>query len=146
MLSDLIKLFNRDVSVLETEVQLFKQEDNLWRTVGTIKNPAGNLCLHLVGNLNTYIGKNIGHTAYVRNRDAEFALTGIARAELLQKVQETKKIVDASLAKLSEDQLEQLYTEDVLGFKMTNAYFLVHLLAHLSYHVGQINYLRRTLE
>jgi uncharacterized damage-inducible protein DinB len=99
-----------------------------------------------VGNLNTYIGKNIGKTGYVRNRDAEFAVKGIDRAELLHKVQETKEIVDASLAKLSEDQLEQPYIEDVLGFKMTNAYFLVHLLAHLSYHVGQINYLRRTLE
>lgn len=72
MLPELIKLFQRDLDTLKKEIQSFREEGDLWRTTGSIKNPAGNLCLHLVGNLNNYIGKNIGGTGYVRDRDAEF--------------------------------------------------------------------------
>ncbi len=146
MLPELIKLFQRDLDTLKKEVQLFREEGDLWRTTGTIKNPAGNLCLHLVGNLNNYIGKNIGGTGYVRDRDAEFALKNIPQDVLLKKVEETKEVVVAALAKLNPSQLEEPYVEDVFGYKMTNGFFLLHLLAHLSYHLGQVNYIRRFYE
>jgi hypothetical protein len=115
-------------------------------TTGSIKNSAGNLCLHLVGNLNTYIGKNIGQTNYVRNRDAEFSLKNIPQQTLIQKVVETRSVVSVGLEKLTDAQLELRYPEDVMGYEMTNGYFLIHLNSHLSYHLGQINYIRRVFE
>ena len=146
MLPELIKLFQRDLDTLKKEIQSFGEEGDLWRITGTIKNPAGHLCLHLVGNLNNYIGKNIGGTGYVRDRDAEFALKNIPKDVLLRKVEETKEVVGAALAKLDPSQLEDTYIEDVFGYKMTNGFFLLHLLAHLSYHLGQVNYIRRFYE
>ncbi len=146
MLPELIKLFQRDLDTLKKEVQSFREEGDLWRTTGSIKNPAGNLCLHLVGNLNNYVGKNIGGTGYVRDRDAEFALKNIPKEILLQKIEETKEVVGAALAKLRPSQLEETYVEDVFGYKMSNGFFLLHLLAHLSYHLGQVNYIRRFYE
>ena len=44
------------------------------------------------------------------------------------------------------EQLDETYVENVMGYEMTTRYFLLHLLAHLSYHLGQINYIRRALE
>jgi len=146
MLEDFIKLYSRDLDRLKNEIESFQQEDHLWQITGSVKNSAGNLCLHLVGNLKTYIGKNMGYVSYLRDRDSEFSLKNIAKESLTQQVEETKDIVVTTLEKIQKEQLGERYMEDVLGYEMTTGFFLVHLAAHLSYHLGQINYLRRILE
>ena len=74
MLIETLKtIFSRDLLKLKTEIELYKKEEKLWCTDKNISNSAGNLCLHLVGNLNTYIGNEIGKTGYVRNRELEFS-------------------------------------------------------------------------
>jgi hypothetical protein len=67
-----------------------------------ITNSAGNLCLHLVGNLNTYIG-NVGNSNYVRNR--EFSLKDIPRSELIHQIEQTILVVEHALDNLSEKEL-----------------------------------------
>lgn len=146
MIEHLITIYSRDLAKLQKEIESFRDEKDLWVTVGAITNPAGNLCLHLIGNLRTYIGKNIGQQAYVRNREAEFSSRGISRSELIQGVAVTTQIVIATLRNLEEVDLSALHSEDVFGHQMTNSFFLIHLASHLSYHLGQINYLRRALE
>lgn len=146
MIAELNKLFARDLDRLNAEVEAFRVDSDIWATKGEIKNSAGNLCLHLVGNLRTYIGKNIGNLDYVRDRQAEFTLKDIPTQILIKQIEETKKIVLYSLSQLRETDLDEPYKEDVLGYPMSNRYFLMHLVAHLSYHLGQVNYLRRVLE
>jgi uncharacterized damage-inducible protein DinB len=125
---------------------LYQQEENLWKTEGTINNAAGNLCLHLVGNLNTYIGKEIGQTGYIRNREQEFSLKDVSRKELLQLIDDTIKVVAHALDQLDESELENEYPILVLDEKTTTGYLLVHLTTHLTYHLGQINYHRRLID
>lgn len=146
MVEHLIVLFDRDLDRLVNEISLFKKEENLWLVKGRILNAAGNLCLHLVGNLNTYIGKNLDNTGYVRNRDAEFSSKNVSQRELLNQIQKTKEVVGNSLRNFRENQLSEIYPEHALGYEMTNSYFLIHLSGHLNYHLGQINYIRRMLE
>ena len=146
MIDAFIKIYDRDLNKLKKEIELFNDENNLWRTIGNIKNSGGNLCLHLVGNLNTYIGKNMGHSGYVRDRDAEFTLKNIPKEKLVQQVTETKEIALSTLQNMTEGELKQNHVEKVFDHEMTNEFFLIHLAAHLSYHLGQINYLRRILE
>jgi hypothetical protein len=146
ILETLIKLFDRDLQKLEEEINLYQSEEAIWKTAGEIKNPAGNLCLHLCGNLQHYIGKNLGQTNYVRNRDNEFAAKGISKAELIAEIQKTKQTVHDALETLKPSVLETEYVEKVYDFPMTTAYFLIHLTAHFSYHLGQINYHRRLLQ
>jgi uncharacterized damage-inducible protein DinB len=146
MLEELIKLYDRDLQKLAGEIAAFRDESNMWRTTGEVKNSAGNLALHLVGNLSTYIGKNLGNTNYVRNREAEFSRKDVPRPELLEQIARTRAVVIATLQNLIPGTEAHQYPEDVLGYPMTTGYFLMHLLAHLSYHLGQINYLRRILE
>jgi uncharacterized damage-inducible protein DinB len=146
MIDELIKIYERDLDRLKLEIASFQNEDNLWEIRGNIINSAGNLCLHLVGNLNTYIGKNIGGYAYVRDRDAEFSLKNMPRENLLQQVTEVKETVLSSLKRMEKESLEEMHIENALGYPMTNSFFLIHLAAHFSYHLGQINYIRRVLE
>ena len=146
MIDAFIKIFDRDLERLKKEIELFNDENNLWRITGNVKNAAGNLCLHQVGNLNTYIGKNMGHSGYIRDRDAEFNLKNVPKEKLVQHVTETKEIVLSTLKNMTEGKLKQNHVEKIFDYEMTNEFFLLHLASHLSYHLGQINYIRRILE
>ncbi|MFD0999911.1 DinB family protein [Ohtaekwangia kribbensis] len=147
MLNQVLKtIFNRDITKLRTEIASYKQEANLWKIEKDIANPAGNLCLHLVGNLNTYIGAILGNSGYIRNRDLEFSARDIPKEELLRKIDETIKVVERVLDTLTPDQLKEEYPQLVLAEKTTTEFFLVHLATHLTYHLGQVNYHRRLID
>jgi len=139
-------LFNRDLNKLKTEIEAYQNEENLWKTDNNIANSAGNLCLHLVGNINNFIGAQLGNTGYIRHRELEFSLKDVPRAELIEKVEATIAMIDYVLPQLSEEDLKKEYPLVVFESKMTTDYFLIHLVAHLDYHLGQINYHRRLLD
>lgn len=139
-------LFNRDLEKLSQEINAYKNEKNIWLTEDGISNSAGNLCLHLLGNLNTYIGAEIGKTGYIRNRDLEFSMKDVTRQELLDGITKVKEIVQRSLDLVKDYELEQEYPQLVFKEKTSTGYFLVHLAVHLGYHLGQINYHRRMLD
>lgn len=143
LLQSLHQLFIRDLNKLESEVNLYSIDELLWIINGEIKNPAGNLCLHLCGNLQHYIGAVLGNSGYVRDREKEFSTRGISKDTLIIEIQSTKKALASTLPVLSNETLESIYPEKVFAEPMTTQYFLIHLLAHLSYHLGQINYHRR---
>ena len=139
-------LFSRDLQKLKKELELYKNEANIWKVDREIANTAGNLCLHLVGNLNTYLGATLGNTGYIRNRDLEFSQKDVSRTELIQKTESTMEVVDRVLSNMTDEQLKQEYPMLVLEKKTTTEYFLIHLAMHLSYHLGQVNYHRRLLD
>jgi len=146
IIETLKKLYLRDLDRLMQEISLYKNEENIWLTSAGISNSAGNLCLHLIGNLNTYIGAQYGNTGYIRNRAEEFSLKNIPRAVLLKKIKATMQVIDRSLNNVSENDLEAEYPLLVLEEKTTTEYFLIHLATHLTYHLGQISYHRRLLD
>ena len=51
ILDELIRLFERDIERLKVEINAYTKEENLWKVEHNITNSAGNLCLHLVGNM-----------------------------------------------------------------------------------------------
>ena len=138
-------ILDRDLKRLEEEISLYPSEETLWTIAGTIKNPAGNLCLHLCGNLQHHIGAVLGGSDYKRNRDGEFAVRNISRDTLISEIQKTRVAVRSALEKLDPNILDDTYPEQVFSYSMTTSYFLIHLASHLGYHLGQINYLRRLL-
>lgn len=146
LVKTLKSLFYRDLNRLKTEIASYSKEENIWIVDQSIANSAGNLCLHLIGNLQTYIGAEIGKTGYIRNREAEFALRDIPRTVLLDGIDDTIRVVDQALDKLEEDDLAAKYPILVFDEMTTTEYLLVHLTTHLTYHLGQINYHRRLLD
>lgn len=139
-------LYTRDLNKLKLEIESYHNEDSIWKTDKNILNSAGNLCLHLVGNLNHFVGAQLGDSGYIRNRDLEFSLKDVPRVELIEKIEGTLVVVTSTLDKLSAEDMEKEYPLEALGYKMTTEYFLIHLFGHLSYHLGQINYHRRLLD
>lgn len=142
----LTELFERDLKKLITEINLYKDENNLWKVQHGISNSAGNLTLHLLGNLNHFIGATLGHTGYVRYRDDEFKLKNIPRADLVTNIDNCILIVKTTLNKLPAEDLEKDFPQEVFGKVQTTIFMLLHLSTHLSYHLGQINYHRRLLD
>jgi uncharacterized damage-inducible protein DinB len=139
----LIELYERDLGKLKDEIQQYADEADLWKTGEGITNSAGNLCLHLTGNLKHFLGAVLGGTGYVRERDAEFANKNVSRSEMLADIDATLDVVRSTLAGLVENDFDKPYPIEVFGHPMTTGYFLVHLTTHFNYHLGQINYHRR---
>lgn len=143
LIETLKSLFNRDLNQLKVEIESYQDESQLWVIDKNISNSGGNLCLHLIGNINTYIGAEIGKTGYIRNRPLEFSLKDIPKSELINKIEETILVVNNALDSVTEADLETIYPQIVFEKEMTTDFFLVHLSTHLAYHLGQINYHRR---
>ena len=146
VITTLKSIYKRDLEKLRHEIESYKDEGAIWKVDREITNSAGNLCLHLIGNLKAFIGAELGGSGYVRQRDLEFSTKGTSRDELIKSIDETITVVDSSLDKLTADQLEEDYPKVVFTDKMTTEYFLIHLATHLNYHLGQINYHRRIFD
>ena len=142
----LIQIFERDLTKLIEEIKLYKDENDLWIKQGSITNSAGNLALHLSGNLNHFIGFGIGNTGYIRNREAEFNTQSVPREELLIQLERTINVVKNAIANLSVEDFEKPFPIEKQGEIFSTNYMLLHLLTHLSYHLGQINYHRRMIQ
>jgi len=142
----LIPLFQKDLDKLKEEITLYPKDEQLWQVREGINNSGGNLCLHLTGSLQHFIGSVLGDSGYVRNRDAEFRLKNVPRSKLLEDIDITRNVVTDTLEQLSKNDLQKDYPLPVLDEEKTNtSYFLLHLLNHLNYHIGQINYHRRII-
>jgi Protein of unknown function (DUF1572) len=145
-LSSILAVFyERDLRKVIEEINLFQNEADLWRTQGSVKNSSGNLVLHLIGGLNYHIGTNMGHTGYIRDRDQEFSRKGVERKVLVDQLEALISMIGKTLNALTPAELEADYPMAFDGEKRSNSYLLVQLLAHLNYHLGQVNYLRRII-
>jgi uncharacterized damage-inducible protein DinB len=146
MKKNLIQLFQRDLEKLKTEIDSYKDEKKMWEVTGDLSNSAGNLCLHICGNLQHFIGSVLGISGYKRDRDSEFSRKNIPVDEIIRKIDHTIFTVKKTLNELDENKLDEVYPINVFGKEMTTGFFLTHLTTHLSYHLGQINYHRRLLD
>jgi hypothetical protein len=137
-------LFRRDLARLARQLDAIPDGD-LWRVVPGVTNSAGNLLLHLNGNLREYIGRQIGGVAYERDRPREFAATDVPRAEIASALAELVTLIPGVLDGVSDARWDETFPENVLGTPLTNRQFVIHLYGHLNYHLGQVDYLRRVL-
>ncbi|HTA84117.1 MAG TPA: DUF1572 family protein [Bacteroidia bacterium] len=147
--ANIAAIFERELNKLAEEIKLYTTEESIWMVKGDIKNSGGNLCLHICGNLQHFIGAVLGNTGYVRNRDKEFSDKNIPVAELLKEIEATKKVVVKTLQAIPDSDLDKEYTDfpvHLLGKEnISKFYFLTHLVSHLGYHLGRINYHRRMM-
>ncbi len=142
----LANFYERDIRKLFEELNLFKNEENLWRTQGSVKNSAGNLALHIIGGLNYLLGATLANTGYIRDRDQEFIRKGVERKVLIAQLEELIPMINKTLMDLTQEQMEATFPIFFDKPNTSMSYVLVQLLAHLNYHLGQVNYLRRILE
>ena len=138
-----ISYFQQHLEQLKKEINAYEREQDLWIIAPGISNSAGNLCYHLTGNLNHYIGAALGNTGYERDRPLEFSIKDVPRAELVRTIDETSVMIENVLSKVND--LEAEYPEDFFSPQRSIAHYLFRLITHFNYHLGQINYHRRIL-
>jgi len=143
--ADIAALFERDLRRLSQEIAAFPDDELPWATLPGVSNSAGNLVLHLEGNLREYIGRQLGGIAYTRDRPAEFSRRGLSRVELKARVDSLRQIIPPVIFKMNEMSLEAPFPEVVHGRTLSARQYLLHLYGHFHYHLGQIDYLRRVL-
>ena len=141
-IKDIKAIYLKNIQRLSDEIAAYSQDENLWEIKNAISNSGGNLCLHLIGNMNHFIGATLGNTGYVRNREAEFSTRFLSKVELLKMIEEVKFVVSKTLDEMDEGDLQKQFPFDIFGVH-SNEYYLIFFIAHFEYHLGQINYHRR---
>jgi hypothetical protein len=137
--------FRVDLLRFQRQIGAFPDDEAIWKVLPGVTNSAGNLILHLEGNLREYIGRQLGGIPYTRNRPLEFSARGISRPELSSRIMDLVERIPAVIASLSPEQMAQQYPEVVLAGPLSTGEFLIHLYGHLNWHFGQVDYLRRIL-
>jgi uncharacterized damage-inducible protein DinB len=142
---DMSVLLARELEGFERELDLFPDDESVWRTAPGVTNSAGNLALHVAGNLQHFVGAVLGGTGYKRDRDAEFNRRSGSRPGIIAELHAARAAVEKTLAGLTPDRLEAEYPQAVGNVKMRTRLFLMHLCSHAALHLGQAGYLRRAL-
>jgi len=143
--ADIAQILTRDLGTLAEEVRATPDE-LLWKSAPGVINSVGTLSYHLCGNLRHFIGSILGHSGYVRNRDAEFSHQPLSKDALIAEIELTITDVNNALSKLTAEDLTREMPDTPPHHKGRSVgYFLVQLCCHFARHSGQLNYLRRML-
>ena len=136
-------LLTRELEGFAREVALFPDDESIWKTLPGVTNSAGNLAMHLAGNLQHYVGVVLGGSSYQRNRDMEFSRKSGTRSEVIAELTRASNVVRDVLTSMPEARLSDPYPEAVMGLRFNTGEFLMHLCVHAGFHLGQAGYLRR---
>jgi DinB superfamily len=117
-----------------------------WQKPFPFGNSFGHLVLHLTGNLNYYIGAQIAHTGYVRDRPREFNDPNpLAKEEALQHFDEAVGMVIKTIHAQSEADWSAPYS-GVGATALNRLDMVIQCAAHMQHHIGQMIYLCYELE
>jgi hypothetical protein len=137
----LAAILQRDLNRLLQEIEGFPDDHSLWQVAKGMNNSPGNLVLHLEGNLREYIARQLGSANYQRNRPEEFSKKGLSKADLSHRVSQLILEIPPVISTILD--ADSTYPENVLGAPLSKGHFLLHLLGHFNYHLGQIDSARR---
>lgn len=144
MMTDHLRtIFLRDLAALRRELEAYPDDAAIWALPAGAPNSAGTLALHLAGNLHHYVGAVLGGGDYVRDREEEFSARDLPRSELVARIEAAADAVDAALGRMDDARLDETFPADFPHGRVNTGRFLVHLSAHLAYHLGQVDYHRR---
>ncbi|HLW77809.1 MAG TPA: DUF1572 family protein [Bryobacteraceae bacterium] len=115
----------------------------IWTRGGDHENAAGNLVLHLAGNVRQWILHGVGNQADVRQRDSEFAARELDVDELKLRLRATVSEAAAVLRALPPARLGERVT--IQKYDVTVVEAILHVVEHFSQHTGQIIFITKFL-
>jgi uncharacterized damage-inducible protein DinB len=117
-------------------------DEEIWWRPNAESNSAGNIVLHLCGNVRQWIISGLGGAEDVRQRDLEFSEQGpVPREALTKQLRLTVSEACRVISRLSDDSLIRKYS--IQGYHVTGIYAVVHVTEHFGYHAGQIIYITK---
>ena len=138
-------LITRELRAVKRELEAYPDDASVWRPIPGIPNTGGTLALHVSGNVQHFFGAVLGRDGFRRNRDAEFARRDVPRPELIAGIDAAIASVERTMPGVSGDSLAAPYPEQIAKRTVPSAYFVIHLVSHLAYHLGQLDYHRRAV-
>jgi uncharacterized damage-inducible protein DinB len=128
---------------IETALGMLSDEQ-IWLRSGENSNAAGNLCLHLAGNVRQWIIHGVGGKPDIRVRAREFqARGGVSRAELLERLRSTVEEACGVIEACEPAGL--LRTVRPQNYDVTVLEAIYHVVEHFAQHTGQILYATKAL-
>lgn len=122
-------------------LQLLSEKEIWWRPNGA-SNAAGNIVLHLCGNVRQWIISALGGAPDFRERDKEFSERGpVPRQVLISQLRSTVKQACWTIDSLPSKTLSQEF--EIQGFRVSGLVAIAHVYEHFAYHTGQIIYLTK---
>lgn len=148
LIRDSLKMMlQRELRSAEQSIEAYPDDESLWIVKPGISNSGGNLALHMAGNLRHFVGGVLGENGYTRDRDAEFGNKSMTRDEIRALLESAITEIGGALDNMDASQFSQDFPIPI-GQSQTIARtsdMLVHLAAHVGYHLGQLDYHRRLL-
>ena len=142
---DITRLLDRELESFAKEIDLFANDEDIWRTLPGVTNSVGNLAIHVAGGLQHFVGALLGQTGYTRNRDLEFSRSSGSRADVIAELNRARAVIRDVIPRLTDDVMSAPVPGPFPGPKVSTRTFLVHLCTHAAMHLGQAGYLRRAL-
>jgi uncharacterized damage-inducible protein DinB len=117
----------------------------IWWRPNESSNSAGNLALHLAGNVRQWIVAGLGGAADARQRYLEFSERGpVPRDRLVRTLRSAVLDACAVIRRLTPAELEARYTIQKLPVTGLNA--LLHVVEHFAFHSGQVVFITKQLQ
>ncbi|MGA7237348.1 MAG: DUF1572 family protein [Bryobacteraceae bacterium] len=119
-------------------------EEQVWTRGGENENAAGNLVLHLCGNVRQWIVSGVGGAPDMRERDAEFAAQGgVSISDLKRRLRDVADESAAVLRQIPAARLTDRVTIQDYDVAVMEAIY--HVIEHFSMHTAQIMFLTKML-
>jgi uncharacterized damage-inducible protein DinB len=141
--SDLTLMLTRELDGIAREIEAFPDDATIWQVAPGVTNSAGNLALHIAGNMQHFIGTLLGHTGYVRDREREFSQRSGTKLDVLEELARARSVVQRVLPSLPAGSLDATLNTQSMPGPVPAQRLLLHMCAHAGFHLGQIGYLRR---
>jgi hypothetical protein len=117
--------------------------EQIWWRPNAASNSAGNLILHLNGNVTQWLVASFSRDEDKRNRPAEFAAEGgLTAAELLDRLGATIAEAEKVLNRLTVDELLAPY--EIQGYHVRGLEAVYQVVEHFGLHYGQIAYIAKS--
>jgi hypothetical protein len=143
-LTDIINLLmQRELRAFKRELEAYPDDASVWRSAPGVENPGGTFALHVAGNLQHFVGAQLGRSGYVRDRDSEFRRRDVPRVEMYAEIDRAMRSVEQTLTGDLPTSFPEDFPEQIAGKTIRTDVWLMHLVAHLAYHLGQLDYHRR---
>lgn len=122
-------------------LQLLSEKEIWWRP-NAASNSAGNIVLHLCGNIRQWIISGLGGAPDVRERDKEFSERGpLPRRVLISQLTKTVSEACEIIGAVGPQTLSQEFS--IQGYRSSGLAAIARVYEHFAYHTGQIIYLTK---
>jgi len=143
-ITECIQKFKENTEKITTCLNEFEEAD-IWKRPNENSNSAGNLILHLCGNIRQYVISSLGQSPDIRERDKEFSADdGYSKSELIKKLTDTVEQTINIIRHTTGEEL--LRRRQVQGYFHSGMAIIIHVTEHYSYHTGQIIFWTKLLK